>query len=383
MKFLHISDLHIGKRLNKTSLLEDQSFILDQIASRFDKEDVDTLLIAGDLYDQIQPSREAVALVDRFLTRVSTVGKPVFVVAGNHDSAQLVSYGKSLFNSMKLYMSSVYDGTIEKVLLSDSYGEIFVWLIPYLNPSLVKPYFPDKDIKTHEDSLKAVIESLNIDTTVRNVALSHQFVTEGSSAVELSESEIHSVGGIDSIDASVYRSFDYVALGHLHKAQSVLGDTIRYSGTPLKYSLSEANHQKSMTLVELNEKGEISVELEPLPCLRDMVVHKGTMSEIKEKLLELKMPSNEFAFIRLSDSEISSEDMQFLRWYFPHFCVIEYDQTPDQNIDVHNDLSDKTSQKSPLEHFSDFFALQTGAELDDYQFELMSGIFSDLIEEQV
>lgn len=262
MKLIHLSDLHIGKRVNEISMIEDQEYILLQILQIIDDEKADAILIAGDVYDKSVPSAEAVVLFDDFLCRLAKRHVPVLIISGNHDSQERLAFGNRLLELGGIHISPVYDGTVQSVTLSDEHGEVIFWLLPFIKPTHVKRFYPEAGIESYTDACRVAIEKMSVDVTQRNVLVTHQFVTGASFDPEGSE-EI-SVGGSDNVDASVFESFDYVALGHIHGPQNIGSNRIRYSGTPLKYSLSEAAHHKSVTVVNLGPKGELELQLRPL-----------------------------------------------------------------------------------------------------------------------
>ena len=266
MKFVHLSDLHIGKRVNEFSMLEDQKYILEQILSLVRDEQADGVFLAGDLYDKAVPPAEAVRVLDEFLTRLAGMGVPVFAVSGNHDSAERVAFGARLLSGRGVYLSPVYDGHVERVCLTDDYGEVRVYLLPFVRPAVVRHVFEEEEIGSYQDAVRAAVEHMEVEPSVRNVLVAHQFVTGAARC----ESEEILVGGLDNVDASVFDDFDYVALGHIHSPQHVGRETVRYCGTPLKYSFSEAEQEKSVTVVELREKGRSEIRKIPLKPLRDM-----------------------------------------------------------------------------------------------------------------
>ena len=259
MKFVHLSDLHIGKRVNEFSMAEDQEYILGQILSVIDAEKPDGVLIAGDVYDKSVPATEAVTMFDEFLVGLSRRGVKTFVISGNHDSAERLAFGGRLMRSHGVYLAPAYAGRAESVVMRDEYGEAEVFLLPFVKPSHVKRYFPDEPIDSYTDALRVAVSTIPLDGTRRNILVTHQFVTGASR----SESEEISVGGSDNVDASVFDAFDYVALGHIHRPQTIGRETLRYCGTPLKYSFSEAGQEKSVTVVELGSKGDVRVRTVP------------------------------------------------------------------------------------------------------------------------
>ena len=250
MKFIHLSDLHIGKRVNEYSMLEDQEYILNQIIAIIDEQKPDGVIIAGDVYDKSVPSAEAVALFDDFLFELSKRNLYVFVISGNHDSPERIAFGGRLMEASRIYMSPVYDGTVSPVTLEDEYGKINVWMLPFVKPVHIRKFNEDAEISTYTDAMRIAIGNLNIDSNERNIMITHQFVT----GAERTESEEISVGGTDNVDISVFENFDYTALGHIHRPQNCKSEKVRYSGTPLKYSFSESKDNKSVTIVELKEK---------------------------------------------------------------------------------------------------------------------------------
>ena len=276
MKLIHLSDLHLGKRVNEFSMLEDQRYILSEILDIIDREAPDGILIAGDIYDKSVPSAEAVALLDDFLVRLSARNLQVFLISGNHDSAERMAFGGRLMAGSGIHMAPVYNGTTAPLTLTDIHGPVDLYLLPFLKPAHVRRCFPDQEITSYTDAVKAAIDAMPLDTTRRNVLVTHQFVTGAARC----DSEDLSVGGSDNVDAAVFAPFDYVALGHIHGPQQVGRETIRYCGTPLKYSFSEARHKKSLTVVELEEKGHVTVRTVPFHPLRDLVELRGTYEEL-------------------------------------------------------------------------------------------------------
>jgi len=348
MRLLHIADLHLGKQMNDLSLLPDQEFILQQILSIAQSERVDAVLISGDVYQRSSPQAEAMALFDSFVSRLAGLGKKVFVISGNHDSALRVSYFASLVKSSGVYVSEAFDGTLQSVSLSDLYGEITVWLLPFLRPSQVKRKLPGERIVSYQDAVEAVLRQTPIDTKKRNVLLCHQFIT-GS---ETSDSEERAVGGLDNIDAAVFDAFDYVALGHIHRPQKVLRDTLRYAGSPLKYSFSEAGHQKSVAVVDMLEKGEVAVRTLPLYPLHDVRMIEGRMDELME------MPySEDYLWVTVHDELPPPDARVTLSVNYPNmmkFSIVNSRTKYDVDVLATEGMENKTV----AELFSDFYRLQ-------------------------
>ena len=279
MKFFHLSDLHLGLRFREQSLIEDQKYILDEILSLAEKEKPDGALIAGDVYDKSVPPAEAVALLDDFLVRLSQICPHIFLISGNHDSAERVAFGGRLMSAKGVHLSPVYTGECAPVVLSDGYGAVNVYLLPFVKPAHVRRAFPEAEIgNDYTAALSLAVEKMKIDRAARNVLGCHQFVTGATR----SESE-ETVGGLDNVDSSAFEPFDYVALGHIHSPQNVSSERIRYCGTPLKYSFSEAGQQKSVTVAELGKKGDLRVRTLPLTPLRETREIRGTYEEVTRR----------------------------------------------------------------------------------------------------
>lgn len=348
MKFLHISDLHLGKQLNDLSLLPDQEAVLEQIVSIACAQQVDAVLIAGDVYQRSSPQAEAMALFDRFVSRLVEQGQKVFAISGNHDSALRISYFGSLVKKAGVYVSEMYQGEIQQIALQDQHGEVRIWMLPFLRPSQVKRHLPQEKIHSYQDAMEAVLRQSSVDTSQRNVLICHQFIT----GCETSDSEEHAVGGLDNIDASLFDDFDYVALGHIHKPQRVLRDTLRYAGSPLKYSFSEAGQKKSVTVVDIQEKGCIDVRTIPLFPLRDVRLIQGKMEDL------LRMPySEDYVWITLEDELVPPDARVTLTVNFPNmlkFSVVNSRTKYDLNVVAAQSMENK----SLPELFCDFYRLQ-------------------------
>lgn len=367
MRFLHVSDLHIGKRLSEFSLADDQRHILSAILDVVRTRKADALLVAGDVYDKSAPSADAVALVDFFLARAAALGVPTFVSSGNHDSAERVAYGSSLFAQRNVMISPVYDGTVAHYTLEDEFGPVTFWLIPFLRPATVRAFFPEAHIDSYTDALRTVIEACDIDTAQRNVALAHQFVTAGGSAPEMAGSEV-SVGGLDNVDASVFDTFDYVALGHIHRPQRVGRDEVRYSGSPLKYSIDEASHHKSAPLVELGPKGEPArIELVDMAPLHDVRMPRCTLDELCAPETLAAADPNDYVYAVLTDERETVEALPRLRACYPRLLGFRYENTRSKAAGLQGQTASLDSNRSPLEHFEEFFERQVGAPMSEEQ----------------
>ena len=378
MKFMHLSDLHLGKRVNEFSMIEDQQYILNQIAEIADREKPDGVLIAGDVYDKSVPPIEAVQLFDDFLVRLAEQNLPVFIISGNHDSAERVAFGSRLMISSGVYLSPVYDGSVKPVTLEDAYGKADIYLMPFLKPAHVRRFFPEEVIDSYTEAMRVAIDHLDLDLSRRNILVTHQFVT---GAVR-SDSEEISVGGADNVDASVFEAFDYAALGHLHRAQSVIRETIRYCGTPLKYSFSEADHEKSVTLVELGEKGQVSVETLSLVPLRDMHEIKGTYEEVTLKRFYEETDYQEsYMHITLTDEEDIPDALGKLRAIYPNIMKLDYDNERTRT-NGKLDGTDRAEQKSPIELFAELYEKQNNQPMSQVQQDFLEGIVEDIWEEE-
>lgn len=362
MKFMHLSDLHIGKRVNEFSMLEDQKYILAQIISLAEEEKADGVFLAGDLYDKPVPPAEAVQVLDSFLTRLARLDIPVFAVSGNHDSAERVAFGARLLSSRGVYLSPVYDGAVEKISMTDAYGEVVIHLLPFIKPAVVRHVFEEEEINSYQDAVRAAVSHMEIDPAVRNILVAHQFVTGAARC----ESEEILVGGLDNVDASIFESFDYVALGHIHSPQYVGRETVRYCGTPLKYSFSEAEQEKSATVVELKEKGQVEIRKLPLRPLRDMRRIRGSYLEVTARSFYQDANTEDYVQVTLTDEEDVPDGLQKLRVIYPNLMRLEYDNKRTRN---HENIAGacEVEQKSELELFKEFYELQNNQPMSGRQ----------------
>ena len=371
MRFLHIADLHLGKQMNDVTLLSDQEFILQQIAGIAEKERADAVLIAGDVYQRSSPQAEAMALFDRFVSALAEQGRKVFIISGNHDSAQRISYFSSLIRTSGVYVTEAFDGRLQSVTVQDSEGEIVIWMLPFLRPSQVKRFLPEERIVTYQDAAEAVLRQTPIDTGKRNILLCHQFIT----GCETSDSEERAVGGLDNIDAAVFDSFDYVALGHIHKPQKVGRDTLRYAGSPLKYSFSEAGHKKSAVIAELGAKGDVAVRTVPLYPLHDVRTLEGTMDELMRQDY-----SEDYLWITVHDELVPPDARVTLSTNFPNmmkFSVVNSKTKMDLDVLA----AESMENKSITELFSDFYRLQNnGQDLSDAHRKIIDRVLKEMEE---
>jgi len=376
MKFFHLSDLHLGKRVNEFSMLEDQRDILQKIVVLAKKNKPDAVLIAGDVYDKSMPIVEAVQLLDRFLVWLNELGITVFIVSGNHDNAERVAFGAELLKNSSVHIVQSYNGKIAPVTLSDGYGDINIWMLPYLKPSLIRRHFPDRDVNTYSDAISAALSNANLDISARNVLIAHQFVTGAIT----SESEEISVGGSENVDGSVFDGFDYVALGHIHRPQQICRETIRYSGTPLKYSFSEASHTKSVTVVDMDGKGEIKITELPLAPLRDMREVRGTYNEIMNRNSYRGTNTDDYIHIVLTDEQDEPDAISKLRNVYPNLMRLEYDNKRTQAASSFETVA-STEKKTPSQLFGELFEMQNGQPMSEDQSKYVTNLFNEIWEE--
>ena len=379
---MHLADLHLGKRVNGFSMMEDQEYILNRILEIMEEEQPDGLLIAGDVYDKTIPPAEAVRRMDDFLTAVAAKHVPVFLISGNHDSAERVAFGHQLMQGSGIWISPVYDGTIRHHTLEDWWGEVNIYLIPFLRPSVVRSFFPDVEIEDYTDALRTIIEDLQVDTSRRNVVLAHQFVTAAGALPETCDSEQMSVGGLDRVDGSVFSPFDYTALGHLHGPQRVGSETIRYAGSPLKYSFSELHQKKSVTVVELREKGETEIRQIPLQPRREMTELRGTFEEILEEARKKGEPQTDYYHMILTDETDVVDALSRLREYYPNIMLLDYDNRRTRSQKEVEQL-DRVEERTPGELFAALYEQQNGQEMDSDRKEYLDGLIREIWEEQV
>ena len=376
MKLIHLSDLHLGKRVNEFSMLEDQQYILTEILQIIDQEKPDGVMIAGDVYDKSVPSAEAVALLDDFLVRLAKRDLQVFLISGNHDSPERMAFGGRLMAQSGVHLAPVYDGKVNPITLTDEYGPVNLYLLPFLKPAHVRRCFPEREILTYTDALAAAIEAMGVDTAQRNVLVTHQFVTGAARC----DSEEISVGGTDNVDVSVFEPFDYVALGHIHGPQQVGRETVRYCGTPLKYSFSEAKHQKSVTVVELGEKGAVSVRTVPLTPMRDLAELRGTYEELTFRgFYDGTSYPRDYVHITLTYEEDIPEAVSKLRIIYHNLMKLDYDNKRTRAGIVLEGAEDQ--QRSPLELLEEFYEKQNGQPMGEEQRAFAKNLMERIWEE--
>lgn len=375
MKLIHLSDLHLGKRVNGFPMLEDQAFILRQIREIAAREAPDALLIAGDIYDKPVPPAEAVELFDDFLFALSELVPDVFVISGNHDSPERIAFGSRLMARSGVHLSPVYSGAVEPTVLTDACGEIHVYMLPFIKPVHVRRYFPEEPAETYSQAVATAIAHMDVDPSVRNILVTHQFVT---GAVR-SDSEDVTVGGTDNVDASVFDPFDYVALGHIHRPQSVGRDTIRYCGTPLKYSFSEMDHQKSVTIAELGAKGDISLRTAPLTPRHDLREIRGTHTELLMLDSYRGTAADDYLRVVLTDEDPVRHALELMRTVYPNIMLLEYDNVRTRTAaDLTRGQTPET--RTELELLAELYRRQNGQPLSPAQEGYAAALFDSIRE---
>lgn len=375
MKLLHISDLHLGKRVNEFSMIEDQKYILANILDVIREEQVDGALIAGDVYDKTVPSEEAVQLLDWFLTRLSDLSVDTYIISGNHDSSVKLSFASELIDQSGIHIAPVYNGTVKPYELTDPYGSVNIYLLPFLKPANVRSIFPEEEIKDYTDACRAAISHMEIDPQKRNVLVAHQYVRGGIK----SESEEVSIGGLDQVDVDVFDVFDYVALGHLHGPQKVGKTTVRYCGTPLKYSFSEETHKKSVTIVTLGEKKEVDLRTVELTPKRDLRSIRGSFEQLLSKDFYETTACDDYLHIVLTDEEEILDAVDRLRVIYPHLMKLSYDNCRTrQNNEL--DVTEEIHRKSPVELFEELYELQNNQTMNDEQQRFLTGLVAEIWE---
>ncbi len=371
MKFLHLGDLHLGKSLSNFDLIEDQRYILDQIFHIAEKESVDGVLIAGDVYDKSIPSEAAMRLLDDFLIKLAQNERKVFMVSGNHDSDDRLNYGSTLFARNEIFITAVFDGTLHKQSFADKDTQIDVYMLPFVKASQVRHYFPDEDIENYEDAVRAIIRNTPIDKNNKNLLVAHQFVSGKGADPALAGSEsvgTQSVGLVEKIGYDCFDDFDYVALGHIHSPQRVGRDAVRYSGSPLKYSLSEVKNEKSVPLITVSAEDSVKIELIPLKPMRDMRHIKGTMKELLDKK-NVKAPED-FIYATLTEEDIVDDAMGVFQQIYPNTVRIDYDNSHTREMDQ-VDISKIAENRSFPELIGDFYRLMYGCEITEGEMDVM------------
>ncbi len=358
MRLLHISDLHLGKRLKELSLAEDQKYILDQILRIAGPEEPDAVLICGDVYDRPVPPAEAVEIFDEFLVSLAKASLPVFVISGNHDSAERLAFGNRLMDTGGVHFSSVFSGQMQRYELEDEHGPLNLWMLPFIKPAHVRAYHEEIERDDYTGAVRAVIEDSGVEPEQRNVLMAHQYVT----GAQRSESEEVVIGGLENVDASVFDDFDYVALGHLHKAQRAGREEIRYSGSPLKYSFGEAAGDKKILLADIGEKGRTEIREIPLKPLREMQVLQGSFEELTDPENYRGADRDAYTSVRLTDPEYIPAAMQKLRQIYPGILETGYVNISSKALET-----EAAADRSPVEYLEDFYRFMRGRDMTEEQ----------------
>lgn len=378
MKFFHVADLHLGKKLLGQSLIEEQEFILEEIIQNVRVEKPDGIFICGDIYDKYIPASEAVALLDTFLEAVVKENCEIFIISGNHDGASRLEFASGLLRKQKIHICGTYKGKIENVVLEDEYGTVTVYMLPFLRPDMLRPYETECP-KTYQEAVKRVIDSLSLNKKKRTVFLGHQFVVDGQMFPETSDSETKWVGGIEAVDASCFEEFDYTALGHLHRAQKIKKESIRYAGSPLAYSFSEAKDEKVITVVKLKEKGNCQIQKIPLLPKRKLAVLKDKLENLlSEKYQEFR--EGYYLSIKVTNEEMLEYPVQQLQQVFPGMleCRIENRRTMSEGVTKNVDFS--VLKKEPEELFADFYKKQNEIPLSEIEQRLLRMTINEMEE---
>ena len=370
MKLLHLGDLHLGKSVNEFSMVEDQKYILSQLLELVEREKIDGVLIAGDVYDRTVPSEEAVKLLDEFLTELSYLDKAVFIISGNHDSDERLQFASKMLRAKGIYIEGRYEGEVSHVEMEDEFGTFHVWLLPYIKASRVAHYFPDRDTSTYDAAFRTALSVCNVNTDERNVILVHQFVTGANEEPVLagSENAAVSVGTVDRIGYDCFDMFDYVAMGHIHSAQAVGRETCRYAGSPLKYSLNqrEIDSVKTATVVNFKEKGEVSVELFPLRPRRDVRHIRGELNSLISNAVDV----DDYIYATLTNEDTQFEAMARLQEVYPNVMKLDYDNTAMRMLQ-NESYSAEQEGKSFEELMSEFYMRMKGSEPDEAEWKIL------------
>ncbi len=373
MKIFHLSDLHLGKKLNEQPLIEDQEFILNQIAEEARKNKIDAVIIAGDIFDKSIATVEALGLFEEFLKKLVSFKIKVLIISGNHDSAERLSFGSDFMEASSIFISPAYDGKYPPVTLTDEYGEINFYLLPFIKPAVVRHFFPEENIESYTDAVRSAIKKMNPDFSKRNVMAAHQFITGAGRC----ESEEVSVGGLDNVDASVFDGFDYTALGHIHGPQNIGSEKVRYCGTPLKYSFSEINHKKSITVVELKEKGNVTVSEIPLVPLRDMKELKGKYDELVLRENYKDKNLDDFYRIILTDEDDVPDALGKLKMIYKNLMRLDYDNLRTRSYHSTSEIN-MEQRADPAELFAKFYENRNVEKLSDVQRDFVIQLIEEI-----
>lgn len=374
MRFLHISDLHIGKKLIDKSLLDDQEFILKKIINIISKNKLEAAMIAGDIYDKSIPSSEAIELFDYFITKLAEKNIKVFMISGNHDSPERIGFGSYVFSKSNVFISPAYNGEIKMIPVEDEFGLINIYLLPFIKPSYVRDVYPDSSIENYSDALKNVIDNLEVDKKKRNIIIAHQYVGNA----QKDGSEETSIGGLEIVDEKLFKDFDYVALGHIHKKQNIRKN-IRYCGSPLQYAFSDKKEEKTVTIVDIGKKGSMIIKEIPLEPKRKLVELKGRFKELTSKKYISKQNLDDYYHITLTDEKDIVEGANKLRAIYPNLLKLDYENRRTNNKKIIKAVTEMES-RTTIELFSDFFKLQNGTEMSKEQRNIMQGLIKEIEE---
>ncbi len=377
MKIIHTSDLHLGKQINEFSMLDDQRYILEQIVQICEREQADVLLLAGDIYDRPIPSAESVMVFDAFLSELSARNVSVCAVSGNHDSAERIAFGSNLMKASGVYFSGVYDSHTQKVLLNDEFGEVVIYLLPFVRPSVVRRGLGIEEIESYEDAVREAVVHMDVDQSKRNILVAHQFVTGAGRC----DSEEIVVGGLDNVDALVFNPFDYTALGHIHSPQNIT-DTVRYCGTPLKYSVSEADQEKSVTVIEMGKKENLEIRTVPLVPKHDLRKIRGSYMEVTARTFYQNTNTEDYVQITLTDEEDIPDGMQKLRTIYPNLLSLEYDNHRTKLLQSVLP-QESVKEKTPEELFDALYQSQNNQLMSEEQSRFIRKLIKQLEEEQI
>lgn len=382
MKLMHLADLHLGKNILEQSMIEDQRYILEQIISLVVKEQVEAVLICGDVYDKAIPNVEAVRLFSEFLTKLHNLEIKVLVISGNHDSRDRLSFGNELFVDNDIFIEGTFTGQVKNVTLRDEYGELVIYMVPFVKPSDVRFYYPDYEISSYHEAVKGIIDNINVDLSKRNILMVHQFVTATGVEIERCDSENISLGGIDNVDVSLFEAFDYVAMGHVHRGQKLIRETIRYAGSPLKYSFSEINHKKSVPIVEFRTKGEVEVKLVDLVPKRDMRIIKGKLDNLLDNEVIKLGNSDDYISAVITDEDYIMNAIGKLRKVYKNLLRLEYQNTRTlSSAEVSCSSVEESLKKSELELFEEFYFKQNNLKLDSERLGIVKDIIAKVKDE--
>lgn len=378
MKILHLADLHLGKRVNEMSMIEDQKYILDQIITLIKEENVGIVLLCGDIYDKSIPTIEAIHLLDEFLDQLSKMAIKVLMISGNHDSIDRLSFGKSLFTRSNLYIASQFENEIEKITVKENGITVNFYMLPFVKSAYISHIF-QLQTDSYEECFRYLIEHTKIDEEETNILLSHQFVTANKKNPELSDSETSSLGGIDNIDFHIFDPFDYVALGHIHKPQAMGREMVRYAGSILKYSFSEIHMDKKATILTIDAKKEISLSFHPLKPLRDMREIECSLEELLKKQCEIGK-QEDYMHVILTDEEQILDAIGKVRTIYPNVMQISFkNRRHMKQLESAQIKEDQISDQSPAELFEQFYKMQNHIDLDEKRLQLVLSVFEEVI----